>query len=702
MKRSALRRLLCVLGGMSIGVLVLPQLSAPSAAAASPPPSVIASWNSNGDFLSVRWNLGGYATGFIADTTSSPSTPVPAGTTGVETSQTGTTYESVATAGVRTVEMAVGNWGPGWTWEAGPTVTVQVPIYLATSQVGSSGTVNVSWYLGGYATGFLGDTTSGTPVALPAGSSGAQTSQTGSLQETGEPVGENGLRSYEIVLGNWGPGWTWEQAPAPNPYTSTILLQPAGGNASAAWGFEPYNSSSAGGQTFAGTALNQPSPASPGGPNNVVFDAYGNAWSENEFSNGVTEYPSNNQTPQVFTVPDTPTQQPQCGTPAIACPFFQNAYGHSQSNRSDNGEQVIDGPSGTIWFTEGGDSVPAGDTGTNQARIIGVAPSSPGASGSNPSTSQFCVYDTPNSNTQSPEDVVNGIAYDPSNDTIWFTDLSNSTVNWFTPPTSTAACGLPTGSQGSFTALQYCTVSNATDCVHSIPTVFHGGPEKMTFDPHTSSDYPDGSVWYTSAEYGSSVERVNVATSQATLYALPQSHELTAHPGVGIAAGVIPWDLVTDSGPYLYVAESFDGDLVQINKDTGAMSDVEVPWDTKASGDQCTTSTTGLPFVPFLALDSAANRLYFDTDFCDPASGTAPADSALGYISITPTSNWSSTSPTGYILTRLPSIGCSSSCGSGAYGGVAVNPSNHRVVTVDGQSPQTPNGGGLIELSPSS
>jgi hypothetical protein len=702
MKRTALRKFSYLLAGLSIGILVLPQVFVPAATAASPPPSLTASWNSTGDFLSVSWNLGGYATGFIADTTGGTSTPVPAGTTGVETSQTGTTYESVTTAGVRTVEMEVGNWGPGWTWEPGPTVTAQVPIYLVTSQVGSSGTVNVSWYLGGYQTGFLGDTTSGTAVPLPAGSSGAETSQTGSLQETGEPVGQNGLRSYEIDLGNWGPGWTWEQAPAPNPYTSTILLQPAGGNASANWGFEPYNSSSAGGEVFSGTALDQPSPASPGGPNNAVFDAYGNAWLENEFSNGVTEFPSNNQSPQVFTVPNTPTQQPQCQTPAVACPFFQDAYGHSPSFKSDNGEQVITGPSGTIWFTEGGDSVPSGDTGTNQARIIGIAPSDPGTSGSNPSTSQFCIYDTPDSNSQDPTDIVNGIAYDPTNDTIWFTDLSASTVNWFTPPSSTAACGLPAGTQGAYTALQYCSASNAPDCVHSMPTVFHGGPEKMTFDPRTSSDYPDGSVWYTSSEFGSSIERVNVATSKVTLYALPQSHESTAHPGVGIAAGVIPWDIVTDSGPYLYVAESFDGDIVQINKDSGAMSDVEVPWDTKAPGDQCTTSGTGLPFVPFLALDSAANRLYFQTDYCDPGSGTAPADSALGYISTSPTSAWSSTNPTGYILTGMPSIGCSSSCDSGAYGGVAVNPSNQEAVTVDGKAPQTPNGGGLIELLPSS
>jgi hypothetical protein len=646
----------------------------------------------------LSWNLGGYETGFIGDTTSG--TAVPAGTTGVETGQTGTTFESVTTAGVRTFQMAVGNWGPGWTWEPGPTVTVQVPIYLVTAQVGTSGTVNVSWYLGGYETGFIGDTTSGT--AVPAGSSGAETSQTGSVQETGDPVGQNGLRSYELTLGNWGPGWTWEQAPAPNPYTSTILLQPAGGNASATWGFEPYNSSSAGGEDFTGTALDQPSPAARGGPNNVVFDANGNAWLENEFSNGVTEFPSNNHIPRVFTVPNTPNQQPQCGTPAVACPFFQDAYGNSQYFTSDNGEQVINGPSGTIWFTEGGDGVPAGLTGTNQARIIGIAPSRPRKSGSNPSTSQFCIYDTPNSNLQSPVDIVNGIAYDPNNGTIWFTDLSASTVNWFTPPTSTAACGVPAGTQGTYTALQYCSVSNTTDCVHSMPTVFHGDPEKMTFDPHTSSAYPDGSVWYTSAEYGSSVERVNVATSAVTLYALPQSHESTGHPGVGIAAGVIPWDIVTDSGPYLYVAESFDGDLVQINKDTGTMSEVEVPWDTKASGDQCTTSSTGLPFVPFLALDSAANRLYFQTDYCDPGSGTAPADSAIGYIATSPTSDWSSTNPTGYLLTGLPSIGCSSSCGSGAYGGVAVNPSNQEVVAVGGQSPQTPNGGGLIELSPSS
>src|SRR5271166_2388609 len=132
MKWSALRRFLYLLAGLSIGILLFPQVSTPPAAAAFPSPTLTATWNSTRDYVSLSWNLGGYEAGFIGDTTSGTSTPVPAGTTGVETSQAGSTYESVTTAGVRTVQMAVGNWGPGATWEPGPTVTAQVPIYLVT------------------------------------------------------------------------------------------------------------------------------------------------------------------------------------------------------------------------------------------------------------------------------------------------------------------------------------------------------------------------------------------------------------------------------------------------------------------------------------------------------------------------------------------------------------------------------------------
>jgi streptogramin lyase len=430
-----------------------------------------------------------------------------------------------------------------------------------------------------------------------------------------------------------------------------MLVQPAAGDTTATWHFEPYNSTDP-----SAHFTSAPTTPVPGLANDVVFDGSGNAWIASELSNGLTEVTAAGVR-HVLSVPSVPTE-PR--------PFYWDPSGTpGQSSASTYAEQVVDGPNQTVWFTEGGaeGADPAAGY-SNQSRIIGY----------DPTAAQFCIYDTPTASGATPTDVVLGTAWDSINHRIWFTDLTNSTVNWFTAPTS--SCGAQSGPSGStngtLTRLVACPTSNPpAGCVHSIPLVFQGTHvDTMAFDPATSAAYPNGSVWYVDL-YGAAVERVNIATSAVTLYALPATRGVTP----------VPTYLATDSGNSMYVAEYGDGDLVRINKTTGAVDEVEAP-SFAPGASSCVSGVSpggnsALPAIHTVAL-SASGRLYFSTTYCD-ASGAA--QDAVGYLNV---NTWD-TGLTGYLLTGLPATACTAApCSLGfGLGGIAVSPVNGNVMTTD-------------------
>ncbi len=628
-----------------IAVLTFAPLTAPPAGADPAPPSLTVSWNSLLHVAVVSWSTGSYASAFITDTTGGGSQALPGALNwlGGENGN-GTAFEPVTTAGTRTYLMQTGTYGPGFVWQAGPSITAQVSISFVASQSGQN--INVSWNFGSGLAAFITDTTGGGYQTLP-----GALNEWGGEPGSGSAVETNqsyGLHSYVAQVGSYGPGLVWQ----PNStVTYDMLVQPPSGDTSATWSFEPYNSTDPSAH-FTAAASQM---AANSGPNDVVFDNAGDGWVSSEFTDGVVEVTPTG-TVQNLTVPQVPSE------PA---PFFQNAYGIGQSNHTTLAEQIIRGPNSTIWFSQGGQDLPApAGSYTNQARLIGY----------DPAASQFCIYDTPTASGASPTDVVNGLAWDSVNHRIWFTDWTNSTVNWFTAPTS--SCGPQSGPSGStngtLTKLVACSGNNPpANCVHSIPTAFTGSlAGNMVFDPVTSTSYPQGSVWYVNV-FGSSVERVNIATSAVTVYALPTARTVTS----------APYYLATDSGGYVYVAEYLDGAVARINKTTGAVNEVLVP--SFASGTSGCKSgvaldgTTGLPQVHSLSLGTNG-RLYFSTTYCD---SNGAADSAVGYLNV---NAWGS-AMTGYILTTLPATSCTSGpCSVGlGFEGVAVDNTNSQVMVTD-------------------
>jgi streptogramin lyase len=348
----------------------------------------------------------------------------------------------------------------------------------------------------------------------------------------------------QIIIGlrdlNWFPTWV-------------KVKTPAGASAQL-----PTNN-----YTYAVYPTSPPLPSQPP-PLAIAIDPAGRVFVNEEFHSDLKAW-----SPQTGAV--APLHYPASSPPGI---FSQDFYGESRTTTSILGEDVRVDPSGTVWFSEGGNNHYAGAY-PNHSRIVAY----------DPPTAAFRVYNVPGNGAE-----VYGLAWDPGRRRVWFTTAPRlyDCLPWWgcavalparlvsfdptrIPPDNAftfSTAGL-TCDGGSPTTVGTCSnvpsrpCLTASDCVLAEQVC----PSGVTDDSACYHEYPipdmraahlvvdaAGAVWFTAYAGGNYLGRLEPATGAVTQFPLPPPVQASPFASA-------PWQIALAADGDIVFTEFSDGEV---------------------------------------------------------------------------------------------------------------------------------------------
>ena len=372
-----------------------------------------------------------------------------------------------------------------------------------------------------------------------------------------------------------------------------------------------------------------PTPGTNPSPLSITVDSAQRVWVNQEFHLELQLLD-----PSVGAVTGLPLPQP-----AGPGPFANTIFSDHQTQTSVLGEEVLEDPSGRIWFTQGGGYLYSGAH-PNHSRVVMVLPDEVGGP-------QFRVYNVPGDWNE-----VVGAEWDDGRGWLWFAQgglTAGAKITGFDPDL------IAWDNTFEFDVSlnhQICGVGNPGDpCYHTYDL-----PNPTAQPAHLYIDNA-GYVWYT-AFWGNAIGRLNPATGVVNEYPL-SAHISQAEPAIYVGAG--PWEILGLPDGDIVFNEFFDATLVRF--DTSRADDPACLTLDLAGQNPCMVDRVIPDADPVdeqlhsIALDLAGNLWYSIHTADVPGLG-----GSVGYLT-----------PDGE-MTRLPPLDDFPGTGAGTVAGIAVDP----------------------------